>query len=50
MRGQYGYCAGGVRKTSVLMRLGTSPEGIMAMDLSVLVSIAETERAAELET
>jgi hypothetical protein len=37
-------------KTKVLMRLGTSPAGITAMDLSVFVSIADTERAAELET
>ena len=38
------------RKTNVLMRLGTSPAGITAMDSKVFVSIAETERAAELET
>jgi len=37
-------------KTKVLMRLGTSPAGITAMDLRVFVSIADTERAAELET
>jgi len=38
------------RKTKVLMRLGTSPAGITAMDFSVLVSMAETERAAEFDT
>jgi hypothetical protein len=37
-------------KTRVLMRLGTSPAGITPMDWSVFVSIAETERAPELET
>ena len=38
------------RKTNVLMRLGTSPAGITAMDFSVLVSMAETERAPEFDT
>src|SRR5229473_1166973 len=38
------------RRTSVLIRLGTSPTGITAISFSVAASIADTDRAPELET
>ena len=38
------------RRINVLMRFGTSPAGITATICRVLVSMAVTERAPELET
>ena len=38
------------RSIKVLMRFGTSPAGITATICRVLVSMADTERAPELET
>jgi hypothetical protein len=37
-------------RSKVLIRLGTSPTGITATSLSAVESIAETDRAPELET
>jgi len=36
--------------TIVLMRFGTSPTGIFAISFIALVSIAETERSAAVDT